>query len=112
MTGPTYITEIKGDDIISYTIKPEDFGMKSCELKDLIGGDSKENAKILMDILAGEQGPKRDAVLLNSALALYAHHKVDTIQDGITLAKHSIDSKAALSKFEQFKVLSNAEVIS
>lgn len=110
MTGPTYITEIKDDDIISYTIKPEDFGLKSCALADLVGGDSKENAKILMNILEGEQGPKRDAVLLNSALALYAHRKVNTIQDGITLAKQSIDSKAALHKFEQFKTLSNIEV--
>lgn len=111
MTGPTYITEIKGNDIISYTIKPEDFGMKSCELKDLVGGDSKENAKILMNILTGEQGPKRDAVLLNSALALYAHRRVDTIKDGIALAKESIDSNAAFTKFEQFKKLSNTEVM-
>lgn len=110
MTGPTYITEIKDDEIISYTIKPEDFGMKSCALTDLVGGDSKENATILMHILEGEQGPKRDAVLLNSALALYAHRKVNTIQDGITMAKQSIDSKAALHKFKQFKTLSNTEV--
>lgn len=110
LNGPTYITELKDDRIISYTIKPEDFGMNSCELHDLIGGNSSENASIFMDILQGKKGPKRDAVVLNSALALYAHHKVDTIKDGITLAKQSIDSKAALHKFEQFRELSNQEV--
>ncbi|WP_416324443.1 anthranilate phosphoribosyltransferase [[Eubacterium] hominis] len=110
MTGPTYITEIKQDQIISYTIRPEDFGMKSCQLEELVGGDSHENARIFLNILQGETGPKRDAVLLNSALALYAHRRVDTIQDGLTLAKESLDSKAALHKFELFKHLSNEEV--
>ncbi|RGB67678.1 MULTISPECIES: anthranilate phosphoribosyltransferase [Erysipelotrichaceae] len=110
LNGPTYITELKDDKIISYTIQPEDFGMRSCELSDLIGGDSEENASIFMDILQGRKGPKRDAVILNSALALYAHHKADTIADGITLAKQSIDTKAALHKFEQFRELSNQEV--
>ena len=111
LNGPTYITELKDNDIISYTIKPEDFGMHCCELSDLIGGDSKENASIFMDILQGKKGPKRDAVLLNSALALYAHQRVQSIKDGIILAKQSIDTKAALHKFEQFRTLSHQEVL-
>lgn len=110
MSGSTYVTEIKDDNIISYTIKPEDFGMKSCALEDLVGGDSCENAEIFMNILQGQRGPKRDAVVLNSALALYAHKAVATIAEGIEMAQKSIDSSAALQKFLSFRDVSNREV--
>lgn len=110
MTGPTYVTEIKDNDIIAYTISPEDFGMKCCTIEELVGGDCVENGQIMMDILQGKKSAKRDAVLLNSGLALYAHKKVLTIQEGIYMAKESIDSSAALQKFIQFKALSNQEV--
>ena len=111
MTGPTYVTEIQDDEIISYMIAPEDFGMKRCTIEELVGGDCIENGEIMMSILQGEQGAKRDAVLINSGLALYAHKKVNTIQEGIDMAKESIDSSAAYQKFMLFKELSNQEVI-
>lgn len=111
MTGPTIIHELRDGSITTYTIRPEDYGMSCCQLNELVGGDSKENAQILMDILQGERGAKRDAVLLNSALALYASKKAATIQEGLTLAKESIDSKAALHKLLQFKELSHQGAI-
>lgn len=110
MTGPTYITEIQDGEIISYYIQPEDFGMKRCQLQELVGGDSTENAQILMSILHGHKGPKRDAVLLNCGLALYAHRRTNSIQEGIKLAENSIDNKAALQKFLAFRDASNREV--
>lgn len=112
MTGPTYITEIKDEKIVSYYIKPEDFGMNCCDLQDLVGGDSTENAEILMNILQGQKGPKRDAVLLNCGLALYAHKRANSIQEGIAMAEESIDHKDALHKFLAFRDLSNQEVYS
>lgn len=110
MTGPTYITELKDGNIISYHIQPEDFGMHSCNIQELVGGDSCENAEIFMNILQGQSGPKRDAVLLNCGLALYANKSTKSIQEGITMARKSIDSKAALNKFLQFRDLSNQEI--
>lgn len=110
MTGPTYVTEIQNDQIISYTITPEDFGMKRCQLEELIGGEREENAQIMMNVLNGEISAKRDAVLINSGLALYAHKKAKSIQEGIEMAKESIDTHAAMDKFLQFKALSNQEI--
>lgn len=110
MTGPTYVSELQQDSIISYTIQPEDFNMTCCDIKELVGGDSKENAQIFLDILQGKKGAKRDAVVLNSALALYAHKAVTSIQEGVALAQHSIDSHAAYQKFIDFKTLSNQEI--
>lgn len=110
LTGPTYITEIKNNEILSYYIKPEDYGLDRCELSELVGGDSQDNAQILLDILNGKPSAKADAVILNSALALYAHKVVDSIQQGIAIAKESIESKSALNKFNLFKKLSNEEI--
>jgi anthranilate phosphoribosyltransferase len=41
---------------------------------------------------------KRDIVLLNSGLALYAAGKTSSIKEGVELAKELIDSKKALEK--------------
>lgn len=106
MTGDTLVHELKDNQICTYTISPEQFGRKRCQLQELVGGDSVENAKILMDILQGEHSAKRDAVLLNSGLALYISGRADTMEDGIRLAEQSIDSGQALAKFRMFQQLS------
>ena len=64
------------------------------------GGDAKENADILLRILKGEKGAYRDTVLLNAGLGMYAYGNAGTIQEGIKIAKDSIDSGAALEKLE------------
>lgn len=110
MTGPTLVHELRDGVLRSYSIQPEDFGMKRCALEALIGGDSKENAHILLSILQGEVGARRDAVLINCGLALYASRKASSIAQGIHMATSSLDSKAALHKFQQFKQLSNMEM--
>ncbi|MGO1989661.1 MAG: anthranilate phosphoribosyltransferase, partial [Mammaliicoccus vitulinus] len=61
----------------------------------------EENKEITLNILTGlDQGPKRDVVVLNAALALYVGDKVDTIQEGVTLAEELIDQKVALNILE------------
>ncbi len=106
MTGDTLVHELKNNRICTYRICPEQFGMKRCKLQELVGGDSVENAKILMDILQGEHSARRDAVLMNSGLALYISGSCDSIAEGIKLAEQSIDSGCALAKLQQFQRLS------
>lgn len=98
--GRTFISQARGGEIKSYEISPEDFGFKRAGIEDLSGGDSGDNAKILLDILNGISGPKRDIVLLNAGAAIYTADKVNSIKEGIELAKEAIDSKKALEKLE------------
>ena len=64
-----------------------------------LGGDVADNVAITRNILEGrEKGPKRNVVLLNSAAALVAAGKSDTIRAGLTLAEQSIDSGKAMEK--------------
>ncbi|GHU50250.1 bifunctional protein TrpGD [Clostridia bacterium] len=102
VTGRTEICEI--DDtgrITKYEISPEDFGLPLYKPSDLVGGNAKDNAKILLNILNGEKGAKRDTVVMNSAAAIFTAGAVPTFEDALSLAQKTIDSGAAYEKLQQ-----------
>ena len=103
----TAVCELKDGETMYYEISPEYFGMELASKEDLVGGDAKENAKITLSILNGEKGPKRNAVLLNSAAGLYSAGKVDSLREGVELAKEVIDSGKALKQLEKFIEITN-----
>lgn len=107
MSAPTTVCEFKDATYLSYVIKPEDFGLVRCHKSDLIGGSPAENAAITQAILDGEQGPRRDAVLMNAGAALYIAGKAATIAEGIRLAAAQIDSGAAARTLEELIAFSN-----
>ena len=100
-TTSTLVSEVKDGKVLSYEIKPEDFGIRACSKKDLEGGDAKVNSEIIVSILNGEKGPKRDIVMLNSAAALYVGKKVNSLIDGIELASELIDTGKASKKLDE-----------
>lgn len=106
-TTETFVSEFDGHEILSYEIDPVELGFSQAKESDLKGGDVKTNAQIILDILSGTSGPKRDIVLLNAACALYTAQKVKSIDEGIVLAKSSIDSGKALQKLEDLKMFTN-----
>ena len=108
LTGPTRIAEINADQVSLSTIEPEDFGLRRCLLSDLQGGDAEENAAIVRDILTGNEGPKRDIVLLNSAYALVASGIVESVESGLQKARNTIDAGLAKAKLEGLVSLTNA----
>ncbi|MDO8662006.1 MAG: anthranilate phosphoribosyltransferase [Candidatus Omnitrophota bacterium] len=99
----TFIAEVNHGEFKDYEIKPEDFGFQRARPEDLSGGSLFDNVQIVLDLLEGKDGFKRDIVLLNSGCAIYAADKVKSIKQGIELARQSIDSKAALRKLELLK---------
>ena len=106
-TGPTKVSELKAQSVSTYDVSPDDFGLETASGDDLKGGEPAENAEILRGILSGEPGPRRDIVLLNSAFALVAGGKSDSVEDGIKLAARTIDSGAAAEKLEKLVEISN-----
>ncbi|HIX14894.1 MAG TPA: anthranilate phosphoribosyltransferase [Candidatus Hungatella pullicola] len=103
VTGPTKVCEIRFGQLTPYEITPEQFGLPRCQLSDLKGGSPEENAAITKEILTGVlRGPKRDIVILNSALSLYLGIDGCTIKDCISMAEDIIDSGKAARKLEEF----------
>jgi anthranilate phosphoribosyltransferase len=84
------------------TLSPEAFPLQAAALTDLMGGDRQANAEIIRRIFHGEErGPKRDAVLLNSAAALFVAGKTKSLAEGWELAGRTIDSGLARAKLEE-----------
>ncbi len=108
MSDATTVCEIKDGKIVSYEMAPENFGLKRCRKTDLIGGTPLENAEITKRLLQGERNAKRDAVVLNSAAALYIAGKAASIREGIDLAEQAIDTGTAIKQLERFIELSNS----
>ena len=106
-TGPTRVSELKTDSVSTYEISPGDFGLDTAAPEDLKGGEPAENAEILKGVLSGEKGPRRDIVLINSALALVAGGKAESVEEGVALAAKTIDSGAAMEKLEGLIAVSN-----
>ncbi len=75
-TALTYVSELKDGKVRDYTIDPEEYGIEKASYEDISGGTPKENADIILDILKGKKGRKRDIVVLNSAAALYVGKKL------------------------------------
>lgn len=84
------------------TTQPEQFPLQPAALADLVGGDKFANAEIVRRILSGaEQGPKRDAVLLNAAAALFVAGKTKSLAEGWELAGETIDRGQAVAKLAE-----------
>lgn len=102
LTGITNAALISEDGIEEVTINPNDYNLEICKIEELIGGDADENAQIIRDIFNGKEGPMKDSVLLNSGAGMYLYGKVDSIEEGIELAREVIDSGKALEKLDEF----------
>jgi anthranilate phosphoribosyltransferase len=84
------------------TTSPENFPLQPATMADLRGGDKITNAEIIRRILRGdERGPKRDAVLLNAAAALFVAGKSKSLAEGWDLAGETIDGGNASKKLAE-----------
>ena len=100
LTGPTRVSELKNGSVSTYDVSPGDFGLMQAPADALKGGDADYNAEITRSILNGEEGPRRDIVLLNAAAAIVAGDKARDLNEGVQVAAEVIDSGKALEKLE------------
>jgi anthranilate phosphoribosyltransferase len=91
------------------TLRHNSFPLQPATLADLEGGDRAANAEIVRSLLTGrERGPKRDAILLNSAAALFVAGKAGSLTEGWDLAGQLIDSGCAEAKLRHLVEASGA----
>jgi anthranilate phosphoribosyltransferase len=101
--GPTAIAEFYQERALAgSTLSPDFFPLQPMTLQDLRGGDAATNAALVRRLLAGQdRGPRRDAVLLNAAAALWVAGRTRSLTEGWDLAAEVIDSGAALRKLTE-----------
>ena len=97
----TKIIEVKGEQILEYTISPESFGFKRAFHSEIEGGTPEENAEILVKILKGEEkSAKFDIVVLNAMFALYTADVVDHPAKAKNMVLEAIESGKVYEFFE------------
>ncbi len=98
IAAPTQVTELKNGQIANYRVSPNEYGISPAGLDAIAGGEPHENARVIRAVLAGEAGPARDVVLLNSGAAIYVGGRAASINEGVARAREVIDSGAAEKK--------------
>lgn len=106
--GQTYIVRVerRGPGIESWDecLNPRVWGFGSGSVEDLRGGSPEQNAQIIADLLQNrDRGPRRDTLLVNSALALWAAGRVATIEEGLAQAEEALTSGRAYDQLERLR---------
>lgn len=109
-TGETRVAELADGAISTYEIHPDNFGIPTGSLSDLSGGTAIVNAYILEQVLKGEEGPRRDIVIMNAGAAIYLGEKSRTLASGITCAEKAIDSGSAYAALVRLREASGGRI--
>ncbi|SEI65417.1 anthranilate phosphoribosyltransferase [Streptococcus equinus] len=101
--GENTYTLLENDRISQHSFTYQDLGMPRVELSDIVGGDAKQNAEILLSVLENQASPYLETTVLNAGLGFYANGKVDNLVDGVELARQLIADGSALAKLRQLQ---------
>jgi anthranilate phosphoribosyltransferase len=103
----TYARELHENQTREFVIDPEALGFELAPAGAIKGGNAAENAAITMNIFDGEEGPKRDIVLINAAMAFKVDGSARDMQEGIEMAEEAIDSGLAKRHLQKIVQTSN-----
>lgn len=108
LCGETFVYEVQGGALRSYSIFPEQFGIKREDTAKLHETDPKESALRMKAVLSGEEGIYADLVLLNAGTALYICGRAASIEEGISLAREILHSKKAFDILQRVIEITNS----
>ena len=107
--GPNFVCEVVNGDVRARNIDPLEFGLPRCDPSDLRGGSPAENAAAIRAVLAGENGGRRSAILLNAAGAIAAGGHAEDLREGLELAREAVDSGAAAARLDELIAFTRGE---
>jgi anthranilate phosphoribosyltransferase len=106
--GPNDVCEVVRGVVHAHVIDPLELGIERCDPDELRGGTPAENAQAIRDVLAGANGGRRDAILLNAAGAVAAAGHAEDLREGLELARTAVDSGAAAARLDELTRFTNA----
>ncbi len=107
-TGVNYVAALRQGRVHLETVDATLYGLPRAEVEALRGGDSAENARLVREVLEGVRSPRRDAVLLNAGMALWAAGLAADAREGIERAAEAVDSGRALAVLERLIAFTQA----
>jgi anthranilate phosphoribosyltransferase len=100
--GPTRVVELKNEEIQTYVVHPEDFGIKTHASFDVASfNKAYDNAMAIKRVLSGDyKDPLADLFCMNAAAALYVSGVSDSYRDGMERAQEALRSGKALEQLK------------
>ncbi len=105
--GETKVAMLKDGKITTFTVTPEDAGLRSRPVSEIKGGDAAHNAEALKGVLTGKPSAFRDTVLLNAGAALVVAGEADSLKEGAAMAARLIDEGKAADRLARLVKVSN-----
>ena len=106
--APTTVYDVADGTVREYEVSPEAVGLKRAPMAAITGGTIESNLRMAQAVLAGDQGPPRDAILLNAAAGLVCAGLAEDLPAGVKLAATTIDSGKAKAKLDQVREVSTS----
>lgn len=102
LDGQNKILKASDNSLLEMSLEASNYGLQSSPIEDLVGGEVELNSQIFLNILGGQSTvAQREVVLLNVAAALNIVGRVDSINEGLDMAREALDSGQALEHFEK-----------
>lgn len=109
IAGETLVGELRHGEVLEYTLRPEDFGMKTAAIETIQAHDTAQSAEMLRTVLNNQPGPPRDIVLLNAGATIYVAGAAESLAQGVKKAHAVIESGAAREKLQELVEFSNRQ---
>lgn len=106
LAGTTTVAALDQGEVRWLQIEPEDAGLERRSIEELRGAGAAESAAGAERILRGEQGAKRDVVILNAAAALVVAGRAADLREGAALAREAIDAGRAAAILDRAREIS------
>jgi anthranilate phosphoribosyltransferase len=109
IAGETLVGELRHGEVLEYTVRPEDFGMKAAPIETIQAHDTAQSAEMLRAVLNNQPGPPRDIVLLNAGATIYVAGVAESLAQGVKKAHAVIESGAAREKLQELVEFTNRQ---
>jgi anthranilate phosphoribosyltransferase len=105
--GVTHVAALENGAVRTFEVTPEEAGLPRVKPEALRGGEAKQNAQALGDVLKGKKGAFRDVAVLNAAAGLMVAGRAKELKQAVALAEKSVDSGEAEGRLQRLIAVSN-----
>ncbi len=102
ISAPTHCAELKDGVVTTYMVRPEDFGMSSAAMENIVVNNPEGSLAMVRSVLKGESSVASDMTALNAGAAIYVAGQAEDFAAGVECAQNTIRSGAANAKFDEF----------
>jgi anthranilate phosphoribosyltransferase len=109
IASPTFVAELNNNEVSTYIIQPEDFGLSRANLEQIRATDSAHSLQIIKSVFSNTDGPAKDIVCLNAGAAIYVAGLAASLAEGVKKAQDVIASGLVSKKLDQLIAKTNAK---